>query len=199
MKMHQSTEGEPMDANGTTRSLESPRKPGVDRTPIDVNHAPPRLAQGIAISAILSGALLTTPFATLAIPFGMAGVVIVMAAILVRQSRGWLSVGAALVLFGALVTGAYGAVSPELMLVGVGATLLAWDVGQHGLVIGEQLGRRPRSTRNLVVHVTSSAVVIGLISAIAYLGYLLAGSGRQASAVAVVILGIIIMAWVFRS
>lgn len=170
-----------------------------ERLPIDVDHAPPRLSQGIALVAISIGALLTTVFSMLALPFGIAGVALIAGSLFTTYSRTWLTVGTALVLVGAIVTGAYGAVSPELMLVGVGATVLAWDVGQHGIVLGEQLGRRTRSTRNLVVHTTSTTVVIGFISAMGYLGYVIAGGGRHASAVAVAILGLILIAWVFRA
>lgn len=169
-----------------------------DRTPVDVVRAPPRASQAIAMVAVLVGALSTAPFAMLAIPFGAAGVVLVGAAMFWTHSRGWLSAGTALVLFGALVTGAYGAVSTELMLVGVGSTILAWDVGQHGIVIGRQLGRRARTTRNLLVHATTTAVVTGLVSAIAYLGFLVAAGGRHAAAVVIVLVGAIILAWVYR-
>lgn len=182
---------------GTTGSAAALDADG-DRAPIDVDHAPPRLSQGIALGGVLVGALSTTLFATLALPFGVAGVVLVASGLFVTHSRSWLSVGTALVLVGAIVTGAYGAVSPALMLVGVGATILAWDVGQHGLVLGQQLGRRPRSTRTLLVHAASTTVVIGLVSAVAYIAYVLAGGGRHAAAVAVVILGLIGMAWLFR-
>lgn len=167
--------------------------------PVDVDHAPPRTAQVMTVVAILLGALSTAPYATLAIPFGLAGVAIVAAAIFWRYSRSWLTAGTALVLVGALVTGAYGAVPSELMVVGVGATLLAWDVGQHGIVIGEQLGRDARTDRNLQVHAATGVVTIGIVSAIAYVSFRLAGSGRPAPAVTVVVIGLVIAAWVFRS
>jgi hypothetical protein len=199
MRAQQTTNQEVTGGAGTTQSAESARDPDRDRQPVDVDHALPPISQGIAIIAALLGALLTTLYASLAVPFGIAGVALVAGALFITRSRRWLSVGSVLVLVGAIVTGAYGAVSPELMLVGIGATILAWDVGQHGIVIGEQLGRRTRTTRNLLVHATSSAVVIGLVSGVAYLGYLVARDGRHASAVVLVLLGVITMAWIFRS
>jgi len=167
--------------------------------PVDVEHAPPRLTQFVAAGGAILGAALTAPFVLLALPFGIAGATIVAASAFLVQSRGWLTVGTGLVLVGTVVTGVYGAVPPALMLASVGATILGWDVGQHGIVIGEQLGRSPRSRRIQVVHAATSAIVIGGISAVAYLVYLFAGDGRPAQAVALVVLGVIVLAWVFRS
>jgi hypothetical protein len=166
---------------------------------LEIEHAPPRLSQGIAGGAALIGALLAASFATLAIPFGLAGLAITAASILVVHSVGWLSLGTALILVASLISGAYGVLGPELMLIAVGATLLAWDAGQHGIVIGKQLGRQTRSRRPQIVHVAASAFVIGLLSSLAYLIYLFAGSGHPAPAVSIIVVGVLILAWGLRS
>jgi len=196
--VRQSTHGDG-NSDGTGAAGTATDGASEDRTPVDVDHAPPRTSQVIALVAILLGALSTAPYATLAIPFGLAGVALVAVALVRTHSREWLTVGTALVLVGAVVTGAYGAVPVELMVVGVGATVLAWDVGQHGIVAGEQLGRQPVSDRNLLVHAATGVVALGVVSALAYAAFLLAGSGRQASAVTVVVVGLVVAAWVFRS
>lgn len=170
-----------------------------DREPVQITRAPPRKTQVIALVAAVIGAALTAPFAILAAPFGIAGLVLVASALFVTHSRSWLSAGTAFILVAALVTGAFGALSPEFMLLGVGATVLAWDVGQHGIVIGNQLGRQTASDRTQLVHTAISTFVIGTISMLAYLIFLVAGEGRHASAVAIGIIGVVLMAWVFRS
>jgi len=170
-----------------------------EREPVDVEHAPPRLSQALSTGGALVGAGLTVPFALLAIPFGLSGVAIVALSLFKVHSRGWLSIGTALVLVGSLISGAYGAVTPEIMLVGVASTVLAWDLGQHGISIGEQLGRKTRSKRLQLVHAATSAVVIGLVSFVAYFVYLFSGDGRPGPAVALIVLGIVVMAWLFRS
>lgn len=167
--------------------------------PVDVEHAPPRLSQILSTSAALAGAGLTVPFALLAIPFGLSGVAMIAFSLFVVHSRGWLSVGTALILVGTIISGAYGALTPELMLVGVASTVIAWDLGQHGISIGEQLGRKTQSKRLQLVHTATSAVVIGLVSFIAYFVFLFSGDGRPGPAVALIVLGIVVMAWMFRS
>lgn len=176
------------------------RPAGVDeREAVEIEHRPPRISQWIAVAAVVFGAVATVPFATLAIPFGVAGVALVVVALFVRHSRSWLTVGTALILLGTIITGAYGAVPPELMLLGVGATIIGWDVGQHGIGIGRQLGRSTPSTRVQLVHTGTSAITIGLVSILSYAVFLLAGDGQHVTTVAVLLLGVIVVAWTFRS
>jgi hypothetical protein len=189
------TEGE-----GESATEDADTGPDADEEPelVDVEHAPSRLTQGIAMVAAVVGVGLTAPFAVLALPFGLAGLALVAGGVFVTHSRGWLTVGTALILVGALQTGAYGTVPAELMLVGVGAAIVGWDAGQHGLTIGEQLGRGARTQRAEVVHVAVSVLFIGMSSTVAYLLYLFGGGGRDAAAVALALLGIIGMAWLLR-
>jgi len=170
-----------------------------ERTPVSIKHAPPRESQVIAIGAGVVGAALTAPFALLALPFGLAGVVVFAGGLFVTNSRGWLSIGTALILLGTVLTGAYGAVPAELMLVGVTATVLAWDVGQHGIGLGQQLGADTHIRRALFVHTAISTVVLGSVSTVVYLISLVGGGGRPAPAVAVAVVGIVAVAWLLRS
>lgn len=170
-----------------------------EREAVDVDHAPPRLSQALSVGAVVAGAVLTAPFAILAIPFALAGAAIVAAGLFVVESRGWLSIGTAFVLLGALVSGAYGAVPAELMLVGVALTVLAWDVGQHGISIGEQLGRATRTRRLQLVHAATSAMAIGLVGFVTYFVYLFSTDGRPGPAVALLVVGIVVLVWTLRS
>lgn len=167
--------------------------------PVTIENEPPRLTQLLSVGGILLGVLLTVPFAFLAIPFGLAGFALFAASLFRVYSRGWLTFGTGLVLTGVLITGAYGAVQAELMLVAVGATVLAWDLGQQGISIGEQLGRNTKSNRLQLVHSAISAFVIGFISFVAYFVYLFMGDGRPAPAVALIVAGIVLFAWLYRS
>lgn len=182
-----------------TESVVAPTTEDEERTPVSVDHRPPRASQLITMLAVIMGVMLTVPYAILAIPFGVSGVALVAMGTFYTYSRSWLTAGTALILLGTIVTGAYGAVPPELMLLGVGAVIIGWDAGQHGIVIGNQLGRETHSRRNLLVHTTISALVVGLISTIVFLAFLLASGGQQAPAVAVVIIGITILTWVYRN
>lgn len=166
---------------------------------VEIVHAPPRLAQVISIVAALIGVALTIPFTILAIPFGVAGFILVAASVFSLYSRRWLTAGIGMILFGALITGSYGSLPAELLLVGVGATLIAWDAGQHGVLLGNQLGRQAPSQRNQIVHVTSSALMIGIVSMFTYGIFLVGAAGRPEPAVALAVIGLVVLIWTQRT
>ncbi len=165
---------------------------------VEVIHAPPRIGQIIAIVAAFLGMAITAPFTVLAIPFGLAGIAIFIAAMTAMQSRGWLTVGTGLILLGAILTGSFGVLTPEIMLMGVGLVLIGWDAGQHAITLGNQLGRQTRSHRNQLVHTAFTALAVGIIGGILFGIYQFAGDGRPAPAVAIMIVGIIFTAWLLR-
>lgn len=169
-----------------------------DEPAIEIVHAPPRLSQIVGCVGALFGALLASPFVPLAIPFGFAGIVIVAGSLLSLYSIGWLTVGTGMLLIAALISGAYGALSPELMLLAVGSTLVAWDTGQFGIVLGDQLGRQTDSQRNQIVHISATVLVITAISSITYFAFLAGSGSRPGPAVVVIVVGVLVMAWVYR-
>lgn len=166
---------------------------------VDVAHTSPALSRQIAVLASVVGAGLTTLFTTLAIPFGIAGVVITAGSLYRANSRGWLSVGVGSILVGSLITGAYGAVPAPQLLIGVSAAVVAWDVGQHGLSLGDQLGTNASTSRLELVHATTTMLTIGVIDLVAVGIFMVAGAGRPASAIALLMIGVVLIAWVFRS
>lgn len=166
---------------------------------VEVEHAPPRFSQVVSVAAALVAVVLTAPFAILAIPFGLGGLVMVAVSVFSKYSRGWLTAGTGMILFGTLITGGYGTLPAELLLVAVGAALVAWDTGQNGIVLGNQLGRQASSQRIQVVHLAGSAIAIGVVSAFAYVIYLLGAGGQPAPAVAVAVIGVVLLAWTLRT
>lgn len=172
--------------------------PGDEPEAVEVVQAPSRFVKAVAIGAAVVGVGLTAPFALLALPFAVAGLALVAGSLVVVYSRGWLSVGVGLILLGAIISGGYGAVPAELMLVGVAAALLALDVGQFGIGVGEQLGRQAPTRRLEITHTTATVIVLTVASAFVYIAYLTAGGGRAASAVALSVIGAIVLMWVFR-
>lgn len=185
------------DSDGTKSS--TTLEQDVDQPKLDVDHGPPRLSQALGFGAGVLGMALTAPFAGLAIPFGLAGILMLAFSLFGSYAIGWLTVGTAMILLGSLIAGASGVVSPELMLVAVGATIFAWDVGQHGIVLGDQIGRQSQTDRAVAVHAAATALIVGLVSGWVYLVYLFGGDGYPASAVSIVVVGIVIVAWVYRS
>lgn len=179
--------------------LEATPEDPAERETVVVDHGTPRTSSVIAVVATAIGVALTAPFNVLAAPFGLAGVVIVAGALFLRDSRGYLSLGVGFGILGALLAGAYGAVPPALMLVAVSALLVAWDVGQHGVSIGQQLGRDTRTERLELVHAGITTLVIAVIDVGAFAVFQLAGGGRPASAAALVVIGAVVLLWTLRS
>jgi len=70
-----------------------------------------------------------------------------------------------------------GAVEP-LLAAGV-ALALAWDLADHGISVGEQVGRETRTRRNVAVHAGTNLLAGGLSVAVVY-GVYLAAAGEPA-------------------
>lgn len=77
---------------------------------------------------------------------------------IVRGSRGWLAVGGIGLFAGMLLAGLI-ETSPVFPLVGTATTLVAWDVGEHAIGVGEQLGREADTRRQELVHAGLSVCV----------------------------------------
>jgi hypothetical protein len=87
---------------------------------------------------------------------------------------------------------------PAIFVTGVAATLVAWDVGQHAITIGEQFGRQAPTRRGEIVHAGGSVMVGVLASGLAY-GIYLFGSGNQPTlAVALLMFGAVLLIWALR-
>lgn len=189
---------EPGDERQPTGENVAVAEPNTEPATVEVVHAPSHLSQAIALVAIVVAVGTTAPFSLLALPFGVAGLAIVAGSSFVTHSRGWLSVGVGVVLLGAVISGGYGAVPLEVMLVGVSAALLALDVGQYGLGVGAHLGRGAPTRRLEVTHAMFTLLALSVASAFVYVVYLFAGSGRPASAVALMVVGAVVLMWAFR-
>lgn len=112
---------------------------------------------------------------------GLVGAVVLIVA-LVRGYRSLLDVGC-LVLFVGVVVGGLEGGTVEVALVGTVATVVAWDVGQAGIDVGDQLGREAETTRLELVHVVSSVLVGTGTVAVAYAVYAVAADRQPVAAV----------------
>lgn len=195
-------EDESVTASGVSPSDVQPAvaDPTADQEPsVEVVKLPSRTTMVITILAALVGVVTTAPFALLAIPFGFVGLILVAGGIAYAYSRAWLTVGIAMTLVGALLSGGYGAIPVELMILGIGATLVSWDVGQYGISVGNQLGRQARTHRLEIVHAATTTIVLGIFGLFAYAVYLLGSPGQPAGAVALALIGVMFLLWTFRT
>ena len=73
------------------------------------------------------------------------------------------------------------------MLVGLVMAVVAWDVGQHAVGLGEQVGRAGPTVRAELVHAGTSLGIAGGTAGIAYLLFV-AGAGNQPTTALVALL-----------
>ena len=147
------------------------------------------VAAGIAslaalLAAPLGGALLAV--ATVGFVAGSVG----------RSYRA-LSWAAGIGLVGLVVAGYRGG-GVESLLVGGVALAVAWDVADHGLSVGEQVGRDARTRRNVAVHAGTTLLAGGLSAGVVYGVYLAAAGSQPVAVLALLLFGAVVLASVLR-
>ncbi len=115
----------------------------------------------------------------------------------VRGSRRWSNAGAVGIGGGHLLGAAAGA-PVELVLLGMVATVVAWDVGEHATSLGEQVGSETRTVRNEVVHLTASVAVGAGGALVSYVVFRTAAGGRPTAALAMLLFGVIALLTALR-
>lgn len=153
-----------------------------------VTHAPPPLSVALSLlfgTVALGGVGLAS---IEGLPFAAVGLLLVAVGLL-RGSRSWLSRGTVVAATGVIVAGARGA-PPEPLLVGLLGTILAWDVGEHAVGLGEQLGREAETTRVEVAHAAASLTVGAGATVLGYGVYLGATGGQPVAALVFLLIGV---------
>lgn len=159
-----------------------------------VDHSPARLSAGLAVGAAgLAVAAAGTPTAA---PFGLAGVVTLGVAVLVG-SRSGVTLGALLAFGGVVAAGLAGA-PPEAMLVGAAAAVVAWDLGEQAISVGEQLGRAAPTRTLELVHAANTTLVAVAGVAVGYGLFLAAAGGQPVSALVVLLAAALALAAALR-
>lgn len=144
-----------------------------------------------AVVASLAAAGVASTAGAVASPAGGALLGVAALAFLVgsfrRSSRvlGW---GAAVGVGGLVLAGYRGAPAEALLVAAVGLTV-AWDLADHGVGLGEQVGRGARVRRNVAVHAGASLLVGALAAALVYGVTLAVGGGQPVAALALLLAG----------
>ncbi len=153
-----------------------------------------------AVAASLVAGAVAALSAFLAAPMGGALVGLATLGLLfgsLRRSPRTLSWAAAIGAGGIAVAGYLrGAVEP-LLAAGV-ALALAWDLADHGIAVGEQVGREARTRRNVAVHAGTSLLAGGLSVAVVYGVYLAAAGNQPVAALALLLFGAVALASAVR-
>lgn len=144
-----------------------------------------------AVVASLAAAGVAATAGAVASPIGGALLGVAALAFLAGALRGstrLLTWGAAVGVAGIGVAGYRGA-PPESLLVAAVGLAVAWDVADHGVGLGEQVGRGARTRRNVAVH-AGTALLVGSVAAGLVYGVTLAvGGGQPVAALALLLAG----------
>lgn len=166
----------------------------VDRPERDAR--PPTLAVVVGLVA----AAIATLAALLAAPLGgalLAAATVGFAAGSLRRSHRVLSWAAGVGVVGLAVAGYRGG-GVEPLLVGGVALAVAWDVADHGLSVGAQVGRDARTRRNVAVHAGTTLLVGALSVGVASGVYLAAAGSQPVAALALLLFGAVVLASAIR-
>lgn len=160
----------------------------VTRRPVD--RSPAKLSATIALVAGLVAVVATAVAGPLGAAVAAPGLLLVLHGV-TRGSRRSVTVGSFVLFAGALVGPAVGTDSPAV-LVAVAATVLTWDVGEHAVNVGEQLGREADTRNGEVAHAAASTVLGAGATALGYLLYVSAGEGQPLTALVLLLFSAIV-------
>lgn len=110
-----------------------------------------------------------------------------------RGSRRLVKIGAGLVLVGVLVAGIFRAVPPGTLVAGAAVAVVGWDLGEHAINVGEQLGRAASTWRTEGVHAFGAGLVGGSAVLTGNLVDGVGSSGLSLPALALLVLAVILL------
>lgn len=127
---------------------------------------------------------------------GSVGLLVLTVGVL-RGSRRAITVGAFALFVGVLLAGLEGA-PPLWILVGAVGTVLAWDIGENAVGIGEQLGGDAETVRLEAVHAATS-LGVGAVTVVASYGiYTVAGGGQPLSTLVFLLIAVVALTLALR-
>lgn len=109
-----------------------------------------------------------------------------------RGSRGLVKFGAGLVLVGVLFAGLLRSVGTGTLVAGAVAAVVGWDLGEHAINVGEQLGRTASTWRGEAVHALGAVAVGGAAVAAGRFGDGVGSPGLSLPALALLVLAVIL-------
>ena len=142
-----------------------------------IDRSPARLSAALAVAFAGFAVIAAGPEGAL---LGGIGVPLVLAGVVFGWRRA-VTIGAFVVFAGVVLAGVREA-PPEGLLVGTAAVVLAWDLGENAIGLGEQLGRAARTRRAEITH-AALATLVGVVAvALGYAVFRLATGGQPLAA-----------------
>ena len=146
----------------------------------EIDRSPARLSSALSLTAGAVAWATSALTGALTLAAGGAGFLVLLVGVVVGSRRG-VTLGSAALLAGALAGGLTSG-APYLLLPGVMAGVLAWDLGEQAINVGEQLGRAADTTQLEVTHAAASSVVAVGGGGLGYAIYLFASGGQPMAA-----------------
>ncbi|MFC4407466.1 DUF7519 family protein [Haloarchaeobius iranensis] len=165
----------------------------------EIDRRPVRLSAIVSLGAAAVAAL--AAILTASVGGVVAGLgIVALAPGLVVGSRRLVHAGGVVLAAGMVVAGATGAgAAAELfLLVGTAATVVAWDVGQNAVGLGQQLGQEAETTRAELAHIGATLVVGGVTVGVAYGLYQVAGTGQPLPALVMLLVAALVLTTALR-
>ncbi|MFC4449117.1 DUF7519 family protein [Halorussus aquaticus] len=163
----------------------------------EIDRSPARLSSALAVTAagIAAGTSALTGSAGLAA--GAAGFLVVALGVF-WGSRRAVTLGSTALLVAALV-GGLALPTPYLLLPGVIAAVLAWDLGEQAITVGDQLGRETDTTQLEATHAAGSTVVAVGAGGLGYGIYLVSAGGKPVTALVFLLLAAVVLTSALRN
>ena len=161
----------------------------VDRPEHDVEPTPaaPLLSVSLALAAGVLAVLALAVGSPLAGAAGLVAVALLASALAVRSLRLCTAAAGGYVL--AIAAGGVTGAGAGSLVTAAVCAVVAWDVADHGLELGRQVGREAPTARNELVHAVGSLGLATGAAAVAFGAFLAAGGGRPATALVFLLLG----------
>ena len=159
------------------------------RDPVD--RSPARLSATLALLTGLVGVVATAIAGLLGAIVAAPGLLFVFYGV-TRGSRRAVTVGSFVLFVGALVGPVTGSDGPAV-LVAVAAIVLAWDLGEHAINVGAQLGREADTRNGEVAHAAASTVIGAGAAALGYLLYVVASGQKPLTALVLLLFSAIVL------
>jgi hypothetical protein len=163
----------------------------------EIDRSPAQLSSALAVTAAAIAAGTSAFTSTIGLAVGTAGFLVVLAGVF-RGSRRAVTLGSVALLVAALV-GGLRADAPYLLLPGVMATVLTWDLGEQAINIGEQLGRAAETTQLEATHAAGSTVVAVGAGGLGYGIYLLSSGGKPVTALVFLLVAAVVLTSALRN
>lgn len=163
----------------------------------EIVRSPARLSASLSITAAAVAAGTSAIASTAGLPLGALGFLLVLAGVLLGSRRA-VTLGAASLLVAVLV-GGLSTVAPYLLLPGMMATVLAWDLGEQAINVGEQLGREAETTQLEVTHAAGSTIVAVGAGGLGYGIYLFASGSQPVTALVFLLLAAVVLTSALRT